>query len=134
MAYVPFDQTTPNSSQNGIDVPLSTKQNLAAVRDGIIANGFFPGWNAEMQDSDGSPTTTPEQPDQVVYSKGTERIKLSLTWGTAGGEDGNVIAILAEYSSDEGSLYEPMGDTGYPLGTMTLSYDSNGNYLSHTWS
>lgn len=136
MAYQVFDQTLPDpSTQNGLTAFDSTRENLAAVRDAIISTGFFPGWNAEMQNSNGStPPTTPEQPDQVVYSKGTERIKLAFTWGTVGGEAGNVTVVVASYSSNSGGLYEPMGTTGYPLGTLTLSYDAAGNFLSQAWS
>jgi hypothetical protein len=135
MTYTVFDQTAPEPTQGGAEVLTSTRENLIAVRDAIIADGFFPGWDMETQDSDGSaPPTTPEQPDQVVFFKDSELIKLSLTWGTAGGEEGNVTQIVAEYSADAGALFEPMGATGYPNGTLTISYDANGVPLSHTWS
>lgn len=136
MAYTVFDQTLPDpGNQNGTQVFDSTRENLAAVRDALISTGFFPGWDIEMQNSNGTaPPSVPEQPEQMVASKGAERIKLSLTWGTVGGEAGNVTAILAEYSANSGALYEPMGAVGYPLGTMTISYDVSGSYLSHAWS
>ncbi|MEW8230343.1 MAG: hypothetical protein AB2745_08470 [Candidatus Thiodiazotropha endolucinida] len=136
MAYTVYDQTTPDpSTENGTQAFDSTRENLLAVRDAIIADGFFPGWDMETQNSDGSsPPTDPTQPDQIVFSKGTERIKLSLTWGTVGGEAGNVTQVVAEYSANSGTLYEPMGATGYPNGTLTISYDANGVPLSHTWS
>lgn len=135
MAYEPFDPALPDpSTENGTQAFDSTRENLLAVRDAIIANGFFPGWDAELQDSDGSPSTDPEQPDQVVFSKGAERIKISITWGTVGGATDNPEVILAEYSANSGTLYEPMGAVGYPLGTMTISYNASGSYLSHAWS
>ncbi|MBV2138586.1 MAG: hypothetical protein KUF79_17400 [Candidatus Thiodiazotropha sp. (ex Ctena orbiculata)] len=135
MAYEVFDQELPDPlTEAGTLAFDSSRKNLLAVRDAIIATGFFPGWDVEMQDSDGSPTTTPDQPDQLVASKGVERIRLVFTWGTVGGEDGNITVIVAEYSSNSGVLYEPMGSTGYPNGMMSISYDADGYYLSHTWS
>lgn len=135
MAYKVYDPTTPEPLQNGTDVLTSTRENLMAIRDAVIADGFFPGWDMETRDSDGTtPPSAPEQPDQVVFSKGTERIKLSLTWGTVGGEAGNVVQVVTEYSADSGTLYEPMGAIGYPNGTLSLFYDTHGIPLSHTWS
>ncbi|MCU7917062.1 MAG: hypothetical protein KZQ95_01735 [Candidatus Thiodiazotropha sp. (ex Epidulcina cf. delphinae)] len=135
MAYTVFNPATPDpTTENGTVAFDSTRENLLAVRDAIIASGFFPGWSAELQDSDGTPAIDPTKPDQAVYAKGAERIKLSITWGTTGGATDNPEIIVAAYSANAGTLYEPMGATGYPLGKMTLSYDANGSYLSHAWS
>lgn len=136
MAYTVYNQGTPNPlTENGTQAFDSTRENLLAVRDAIIASGLFPGWDGAFQNSDGStPPTDPTQPDQAVFSKGTERIKLSLTWGTVGGETDNITQVVAEYSANSGTLYEPMGSTGYPNGTLTITYDANGNALSFAWS
>ena len=135
MAYTVFNETKPDPTvETCIQVFDSTRENLMAVRDAIISTGFFPGWDAELQNSDGSLATDPAQPEQAVFSKGNERIKLRFIWGSVGGEAGNVTQLIAEYSADSGAIYEPMGSTGYPSGTMTLSYDATGNYLRHIWS
>jgi len=135
MAYVPYIETTPDpTSENGTVAFDSTRENLVALRDAIVMNGTFPGWDGEAQDSDDSPSSTPDQPDQWVYSKGTERVKVELTWGSSGGADGNVTEVIASYSANSGTLYEVMGDTGYPLGKMTITYDVDANAISWTWS
>lgn len=125
MAYTHFDRTTPDAeSQSIVEMGVSTRENFAALQDAIITTGTVPQWDGESQDSDGgTPPTTPETPDQVVYSKGTERVKVTMTWS---GSDILTSAVFY-YSANSGTLYETMG-------TVTITYDGSDNYLSHAWS
>ncbi|PUB82370.1 MAG: hypothetical protein DBP02_15060 [gamma proteobacterium symbiont of Ctena orbiculata] len=136
MAYEPFDPALPDpSTENGTQAFDSTRKNLLAIRDGLIRNGGYPGWNSEAQNSDGTtPPTDPDQMDQIVYSRGVERIKLVYTWGTTGGEEGNAVEITSYYSADSGGLYEPLGGVDYPLGKVTNIFDANGGWLAEVWS
>ena len=93
----------------------------AILAHNMIYTGIRDGWN--MSKSGG----TAEQPADIIYAKGTERLKCSLTWGTVGGADGNVTQTIYSYSSNSGSTYAT-------LKTVTLAYDSNGNLTSSTWS
>lgn len=120
MPYVPFNQALPDGTASGAATLEDIRENQAALRD-MILTGFAPGWN--MTPSGG----TAEQPGQILLSKGTERLRSVLTWGTTGGADGNVTQIVASYSSNSGSSYDS-------IGTFTLTYDSNSNVTSGTWS
>jgi hypothetical protein len=125
MAYTHFDRTTPDAATQSItEITTSTRANFAALQDAIITTGTVPQWDAEAQDSDGgTPPTTPETPDQIVYSKDTERVKVAITWS---GDDLMTSAVFS-YSSNGGTDYDSMG-------TITITYDVNDNYLSHAWS
>lgn len=121
MPYTAFDGSKPDpSTQSLTAMAASERENLAALRDAVVA-GAMAGWN--MAQSGG----TAEQPDNVIFSKGTERVKLALTWGDTGGEDGNVTDLVMSYSSDSGSNYDTAG-------TAAFTYDSNGNCTAITWS
>lgn len=121
MAYVPLDLTKPDASTQSISaMGTSTRQNLAALRDAVVA-GILVGW--DMTPSGG----TAEQPATLTYAKGTERVKAVLTWGSSGGADGNVTQAVYSYSSNSGSSYDTMG-------TLTISYDTSGNVTGTAWS
>lgn len=120
MAYDLFDPTLPDpSSENITSFGQSVRDNQAALRDAVIA-GAFAGW--DMTPSGG----TAEQPATLTYDKGSECIKIALTWGSSGGEDGNVTQAVYSYSSNC-SAYDTMG-------TLTISYDANGNVTGTAWS
>lgn len=72
-------------------------------------------------------TNTVGQPETLLYTKGTERVRAALTWGTTGGEAGNVTVAIYSYSSDSGLTYST-------IGTKTVTYDGSGNVVSTTWS
>ncbi|WP_448508794.1 hypothetical protein [Immundisolibacter sp.] len=72
-------------------------------------------------------TNDPLQPTGLSYSKSTERIRAALTWGTSGGEAGNVTVAHYSYSSDSGASYDS-------IGVNTITYDGNGNVTGTTWS
>ena len=118
MVYTPFVPDKPVIADNGDIVINNTRENLMALRDAVVA-GALKGWNF-------SKTGTAE-PTEILYSKGTERVRLTITWGTTGGADGNPTVVIYAYSANSGGLYDT-------IGTNTLAYDSSGNLVTETWS
>lgn len=121
MAYTLFNGALPNgASQTGAQFGQSARDNLNALRDAAILGGGFPGFNLAASGG------TAAQPTQLLYSKGTERVRATLTWGTTGGEAGNVtVAVYA---------YAPDAATYSTIGTKTVTYDGSGNVTATTWS
>ena len=70
---------------------------------------------------------TPEQPAVITHSRGVERLRETVTWGTAAGAAGNPESILYEYSEDSGSNW-------LTVGTITYTYDASGNVTAAAWS
>jgi hypothetical protein len=131
MAYTDYDPDLPDPTTQTLGQAMtSDRNNLLAMRDMILAGvGTFAGWDAEAQDSDGTtPPTTPSQADQIVWSSGTERVKLALTY-----TDGLVTAMTVSYSADSGSNYDVIKG-GTTNGICALTYDTDGNWLSTAWS
>lgn len=120
MAYTHFDKTTPAATQSGTEVCDSTRANLLAIRD-MAALGVMPGWS--MAASGG----TAEQPTQILYSNGTERLRKTITWGTVGGAIGNPETVAYAYSANSGTDWQA-------IGTLTITFDSSGNVTAQTWS
>lgn len=122
MTYTVFDPTKPDAAtQNGTQFAQSARDNLKAIRDACVLGGGFPSWNLAATGG------TADQPALLTYSKGTERVKAALTWGTTGGEAGNVTVIEYSYSANSGTDYDA-------IGTNTITYDSSGNVTATTWS
>lgn len=122
MAYTSFDDTKPVSSDNGLVTVDAIRNNLLAMRDAVVM-GAFNDWNYAPTVGTG----TASQPQYAVYSKGTERLRATLTWGTTGGADGNVTQMVWAYSSDSGSTYDT-------IGTQAITYDTDANVTGITWS
>lgn len=121
MAYTPFDPTKPDpATQNGTAIMGSIRANLNAMRDACVM-GSFAGFN--MAATGG----TADQPALLTYSKGTERVKAALTWGTTGGELGNCTVAVYSYSSNSGGSYDT-------IATCTVTYDGSGYVTATTWS
>ena len=112
MVYVPFTPDTPIIADNGDIVINNTRENLMALRDAVVAGA--------LKDWDMSKTGTAE-PTEILYSKGTERVRLTITWAS-----GNPTVVLYEYSANSGGLYDT-------IGTLTLAYTS-GDLVTETWS
>ncbi len=122
MAYVTFDVTKPDgSTQGGSAVLQSVRNNMQALRDSLVMSGLFFGWPVTVSGG------TPEQPTTFIYSKGVERVRSVVTWGTVGGASGNPQTIVYSYSSNSGTSYDT-------IGTKVVVYDANGNVTSTTWS
>ena len=127
MAYDTFQPDKPDGADSGPTVIDDTRKNLRAIRDAAMM-GTMPEWAMEPQNSDGStPPSDPAQPEVLMYSRSTERLKLSITWGSSGGNDGNPTQIAYEYSADSGSTWES-------IGTETITYDSAGNVTGTSWA
>ena len=121
MAYQAFDVTKPDAvTQNGTQVVQAIRDNIRALRDLVVTGASF-GWTTTASGG------TPEQRTTVVRANGVERLRSAITWGTTGGEEGNVIRVDYSYSLDSGSTYEAIG---YVVNT----YDVDGNFVSQAWS
>jgi hypothetical protein len=121
MAYALFDQTKPDpATQAGTAFGTSTRENLLAIRDAVCL-GVMPGFNFSTSGG------TASQPGTIYFKKSTEWLKIVLTWGTVGGENGNVTVAVYSYSSNSGGAYDT-------IGTETNTYDTDGNCTATTWS
>ena len=120
MAYTSFDATKPDpSTENGTSFGTSIRNNQEALRDAIVI-GAMEDWNLSTSG------TAPEW-DFYLFSKAAERLKITLTWGTTGGEDGNVTQAVYAYSSNSGGSYDT-------IGTLAITYDANAYVTATTWS
>ena len=120
MAYTQFDPAKPDAStQNITQFATSVRTNLAAIRD-IATLGAAPGWNYSWSGG------TAAKPSVMLWSKGTERLRATCTWGTTGGATDNLTVAVFAYSAD-GTTYDT-------IGTQTIAFDASGNVTSTTWS
>ena len=126
MVYTPFVSDKPVIADDGDVVINNTRQNLMALRDSVVA-GVLVGWNMSQVIGGGSA----EEPDEVWYSNNsnTEAIRLDITWGTTGGEDGNPTVIVYYYTADDTPTI-----TWDTIGTLTNTYNANGTLTASTWS
>lgn len=113
MAYTQFDNSKPSASVNGTTFATDVRAQLAAIRDATFF-GADSGWTYSQSGG------TADRPTTMLFSKGTERMRYTLAWGTSGGPDGNVTSCTIAYSSNSGSSYDT-------IATRTPSYDANGN-------
>ena len=121
MAYTQFNPATPDAAtQNISQFAASVRANLAAIRD-IAALGAAPGWNYSWSGG------TAEKPSIMLWSKGTERLRATCTWGTTGGAADNLTVAVFAYSANSGTTYDT-------IGTQTIAYDTAANVTSTTWS
>ena len=119
MSYVDFEPLKPDpTTGDGTTVFVHTRENLLWLRDAAIS-GALMGWQLDVSGG------TPAQPAQWLYSKGTERVRLTITWGASGGPKGKPQAMVVDYSSDSGT-------TWLTIGTATITYDANGNFTGST--
>ena len=125
MVYVPFVSDKPVIADDGDVVINNTRENLMALRDACVA-GALVGW--DMSQVVGGGDT--DEPDEIWFSNNsnTEALKLEITWGTTGGEDGNPTIIVYSYSTDD------FGASDEAIGTLTNTYNSNGTLTAAVWS
>jgi hypothetical protein len=130
MAYDPFRPSVPTTA--GSPTPTrqatidDTRKNLMALRDLLVAFGMVQGFDYSVAGG------SAEEPAQVFYKKGTEWVRLDLTWGTTGGEDGNVTKFAMYYSSNSGGAYDPLADDAGEY-VATYTYDGSGNCTAVAW-
>ena len=142
MVYYPIEDVKPdptNASDGMGDMQDYIRRNILALRDTVAGGtGFVYGWDGESQNTNGStPPTDPTMPDQIVYSRTIASTLYSLrvrfTYYTSGAAEDQVETIISHFKVGAGS-WDLIADTDYPLGTCTVTYDSNGDYLSHAWT
>jgi len=122
VAYTAYNVAKPvvsDTRQVAVDYMRTNQQ---AMRDAIIATGMVQGFNYSV--SGGSA----EQPAQMFFKRGTEWIRLDLTWDG----NGNMTKCAFYYSSNSGGAYDPMADlSGYYV--VTIAYDAAFNTVTSTW-
>jgi hypothetical protein len=137
MPYTDYSPTHPVSSGASLGTLMTNvRTNLLAMRDAIIAGtGWFPGWNMAAYDSGDTtpPASDADKPAYLVYSKGTERVKLTITWGISGATDGWPTRLVASYSSNSGTDYDVIKG-GATNGYFDITYDASGYVTSAAWS
>ncbi len=125
MAYIDFVDDKPIISDDGDVVIDSTRENLMAVRDGVVM-GKFLDWDMTPTVGGGSAA----EPDSIEWRSGqgagTDRVRATITWGTSGGADGNPTSIIWAFSVN-GTVYDTMG-------TETITYDVNANITGTSWA
>lgn len=120
MAYNDFQDAKPVASDNGLVVIDDIRENLMAMRDAVVM-GAMSGWAYSTSGG------TNEEPAQVLYTKSTEILRGTLTWGSSGGADGNVTQAVWAYSANSGSTYDT-------IGTESISYNTDGTVSSTSWA
>lgn len=98
----------------------STRDHLLHMRT-ALASGSMWGWDFVASGG------TEEEPAVLLRSRGSERIRGTVTWGTVGGAIGNPAAILYEFSDDGGSTWAT-------IGTCTFTWSAGGACTAVTWS
>lgn len=117
MPYKHYQPDKPVMTDTGQQVIDTTRENLMAMRDAVVM-GTMTGW-------DGAPAgADPDYPDTLTYSKGTERLRLTLTWGS-GATEGYITAIVYDYSPDAGVTWQSLG---------TAAVDYSTAFPQTTWS
>lgn len=117
MTYTALNLAKPDAAtDNGTAFASHIRNNQRALRDAIVFGGVA-GWTYSQ--SGGSAA----EPAIQLWSSGTERLRLTSTWGSSGGENGNLIAATLEYSSDSGSTWDA-------IESRALSYDAGGNFTA----
>ncbi|MBV5274464.1 MAG: hypothetical protein JZU52_12745 [Lamprocystis purpurea] len=119
----------PVTDLTGAWVPLNPDLHFAAAL--ILGTGVYPGWALTATGVDGvSAPVDPAQPACLVWARGVERYRATLTWGVAGGAAGCVTAAALAHSINAGTHYTALA----PVATLTIGYDSAGNVTGTTWS
>lgn len=121
MAYVLYANDKPDISNPGQDVIDDIRENIEALRDGIIM-GKMPDWDLTTTIGGGSAT----EPDSIEWryqGTGDLALRATVTWTS-----GNPTLIVYAFTTDR-TQGTPTYDT---ILTQTLNYTS-GNLTSTTW-
>lgn len=110
------DATTQTLTQMG----QSERDQLTYLR-ACVSSGTLAGYSLAISGG------TAEQPTTFIYSKGTEKIREAVTWGTSSGANGNPQTIVYSYSSDTGATWAS-------IGTLTYTYDASSNVTTANWT
>lgn len=127
--WTDFDPTVPDSSQAGPDVTLSANANDVALWAMLVMSGMAKGWTLAVNAGSG----TAEQPQWMVwsYSDSLHRVRATNTWGTTGGELGNITQSVIQYTTDGASTPDSTG-TWASVCTIGYTLDSSGNVTATT--
>lgn len=100
----------------------------------LSGSGFLHGWNISVSGG------TADQPQYIIWTKGDNKVRLELTWGTSGGAIGNVTRCIVSYSEDNGfswTIHKGTDEDGAGFltnGHFTITYDADGYFVSGVWS
>jgi len=119
MAYTAFAENKPVASDTGLVVVDDMRANLMALRDYQVSGRLF-GFDYSVV------TGTDAAPTEILYSSGTERVKILRVW------DANSPVRTTKnryyYSSDSGGSYdfikrEVIAYTGVAVDITTTTWD-----------
>ncbi len=121
MTYNAYDGAKPAPSSQNVPTAFdSTRYNLQALRDMVVAHGDAPGFAYSY-------TGTSSQPTTELLTRGTEIVKLVNTWS------GSTLTKTAYYySSNTGTSYDGMKDASGNF-VESFSYDGSGYLTSTSW-
>lgn len=125
--YVEFQATKPVASDAITPSLDNSRTNMLALRDAGVTGGMI-GWDIA------SITYTSSKITQIIYSKGTERLKVDIVYLSSGPANGKVDTETYRYSSDSGGSYVLMAATGFANAKRTYAYDGAGILTGATWS
>ena len=108
-----------NAADSAATAEAAAAETLSGIA-GKVRGGELVNW--DLTPSGG----TADQPAVLLYTRATEQVRQTITWGTSGGADGNPTQVVHEYSDDSGSTWST-------LGTETITYDSSGNVTAIGW-
>lgn len=128
MAYTKYQVNVPDITDSGQDVIDDARENLEALRDAVVA-GIFPDWDMSVTAGTGSAS----EPQRIEWRKdgtGVLAIRAEITWGTSGGSDGNPTSVEYEFTGNR-TASSPTWET---MGTVSYTYDSDGNVTASSWA
>ena len=99
-----------------LDAPAVAEEPTAPVMDASqIRAGVLDGWDVLASGDEA------DQPTTLTYTRDGAEVTAELTWGTTGGEDGNVTVVEYSYAAAV-------------IATRTITYDVDGNVTTVAWS
>lgn len=115
MTYQHFDETVPDAATQGIvAIGDATRKNLVAIRDDVLC-GEVPDWSVTPV-YDGA---DPYRITSITAAKGTERLRRTYLYATAGADAGRLVRVDTDFSADSGGSWMARSST-------TISYNANG--------
>jgi hypothetical protein len=115
MSYTSFDASKPNPVNERVSDINAIRTNMTALRDAILMGafkGFAYSWSGG----------TAEEPQYQFHKNGTTWLRAAITWSSGG--PANIVYELSTYS---GANYAT-------IGTLTFTWDVDGNLTSTAWS
>lgn len=119
--FAAADLTKPDAGTQGIAAFTAsiTGNELALLAAALF--GEAPGWVYSQTVGTG----TTERPQYEFLKNGSRWLRRTNTWGSSGGNNGNLTGSVLEYSSDTGSTWAAVH-------TSARTYDSSGNQTGTT--